>query len=160
MSNQRRRKDVQTCRIPAKKKTKCIPINVGDDCAATPDRCLCIQHGLTKKGERILSLAIGKDKPIYIAAIINDKSVDDNTRKICHAVSSVTTDDWCNNNCNNVPPKCPTSDCSCGSPDDYIDAGYYELTEGGEVNISCPSTDNTKIRFLGTELSGQGNLAS
>jgi hypothetical protein len=34
----------------------------------------------------------------------------------CHAISPAATDDWCNQNCNHVPPNCPASLCSCGPP--------------------------------------------
>lgn len=34
----------------------------------------------------------------------------------CHAVSPAATDDWCNMNCNHVPPNCPADLCSCGPP--------------------------------------------
>merc|ERR1712166_74810 len=42
------------------------------------------------------------------------------TKKICKkkagAYASVTTDAWCNNNCNNVPANCPKSHCICTGP--------------------------------------------
>jgi len=34
----------------------------------------------------------------------------------CHAISTVVTDDWCNNNCNLSPPNCPAQMCSCDYP--------------------------------------------
>lgn len=34
----------------------------------------------------------------------------------CHAISTVVTDDWCNNNCNLSPPNCPAQMCQCDTP--------------------------------------------
>lgn len=34
----------------------------------------------------------------------------------CHAISSVVTDTWCNENCNLNPPNCPASMCICDTP--------------------------------------------
>lgn len=39
-----------------------------------------------------------------------------NYKKHCHAISSVVTDEWCNENCNLSPPNCPENMCICDTP--------------------------------------------
>jgi len=34
----------------------------------------------------------------------------------CHAITTVVTDDWCQNNCNTSPPNCPPTMCTCDTP--------------------------------------------
>jgi hypothetical protein len=34
-------------------------------------------------------------------------------RTDCRSLSPAVTDEWCDENCNNVPPACPAALCSC-----------------------------------------------
>lgn len=72
------------------------------------------------------------------------------TGLVCEAIASPTTDSWCNQNCNHIPPNCPEKQCQCSTPA----AGATKLAESTKATVElcreeCFDTDTcTAINYV------------
>lgn len=67
----------------------------------------------------------------------NDEEV---AQKNCSAIAATHTDQWCNDNCNNIPVNCPSDGCQCEGDEKRTDRCWGINSE--RMNLFCDSNCN------------------